>query len=54
MTNVLDYAPLAATVLAIPQFLPQIVRLRATEDAAGLSWSWAVLRNMTRRRRNLV
>ena len=46
MTNVLDYAPLAATVLAIPQFLPQIVRLRATEDAAGLSWSWAVLTSL--------
>ena len=37
MIDVLDYAPIAATTLAIPQFLPQIVRLRATEDAAGLS-----------------
>jgi uncharacterized protein with PQ loop repeat len=46
MTDVLDYAPLAATTLAIPQFLPQIVRLRATEDAAGLSWAWAVLTSL--------
>ena len=46
MTDVLDYAPIAATTLAIPQFLPQIVRLRATEDAAGLSWAWALLTSL--------
>jgi uncharacterized protein with PQ loop repeat len=46
MTDVLDYAPIAATILAIPQFLPQIVRLRATEDAAGLSWAWAMLTSL--------
>ena len=43
MIDVLDYAPVAATVLAIPQFLPQIRKLRATGDAAGVSWSWATL-----------
>ena len=46
MTDVLDYAPIAATTLAIPQFLPQIVRLRATADAAGLSWPWALLTSL--------
>ena len=46
MIDVLDYAPIAATILAIPQFLPQIVRLRATEDATGLSWAWALLTSL--------
>lgn len=43
MIEVLDYAPIAATCFAIPQFLPQIRRLAATRDTAGVSWSWAVL-----------
>ena len=43
MIDVLDYAPLAATGFAVPQFLPQILKLRATRDTAGVSWSWAVL-----------
>ena len=43
MIDVLEYAPVAATVLAIPQFLPQIRKLRATGDAVGVSWSWATL-----------
>ena len=43
MIDVLDYAPVAATVLAIPQFMPQIRKLRATGDAVGVSWSWATL-----------
>ena len=46
MIDVLDYAPIAATTLAIPQFLPQIAKLRATEDAAGLSWAWALLTSL--------
>jgi len=46
MIDVLDYAPIAATTLAIPQFLPQIVKLRATEDATGLSWAWALLTSL--------
>jgi uncharacterized protein with PQ loop repeat len=41
--NALDYAPLAATVFAVPQFLPQILKLRATGDPAGVSWAWAIL-----------
>lgn len=43
MATLLDYAPLAATVFAVPQFLPQLVKLRATADSAGVSWSWAAL-----------
>jgi uncharacterized protein with PQ loop repeat len=46
MIDVLDYAPIAATTLAIPQFLPQIVRLRATRDTAGVSWAWALLTSL--------
>jgi uncharacterized protein with PQ loop repeat len=43
MGNAVDYAPLAAAAFAIPQFLPQLLKLRATRDAAGVSWSWATL-----------
>ena len=43
MTDVLGYAPIAATVFAVPQFLPQILKLRATRDPAGVSWAWATL-----------
>jgi uncharacterized protein with PQ loop repeat len=43
MIDLLDYAPIAATVFAVPQFLPQARKLAATRDTAGLSWSWAVL-----------
>jgi uncharacterized protein with PQ loop repeat len=43
MTDVLDYAPIAAAAFAVPQFLPQIRKLAATRDTAGISWSWATL-----------
>jgi uncharacterized protein with PQ loop repeat len=43
MGNPIDYAPIAAAAFAIPQFLPQIRKLRATDDTAGVSWSWATL-----------
>jgi uncharacterized protein with PQ loop repeat len=43
MMNALDYTPIVATAFAVPQFLPQILKLRATHDTAGLSWSWAAL-----------
>jgi uncharacterized protein with PQ loop repeat len=43
MIDALDYAPLAATAFAIPEFLPQLLKLRATRDTAGISWSWATL-----------
>jgi uncharacterized protein with PQ loop repeat len=41
--NPLDYAPIAAAAFAIPQFLPQILKLQRTDDTAGISWSWATL-----------
>src|SRR5215211_941569 len=43
MGDLLDYAPIAAAAFAIPQFLPQLRKLRATNDIAGVSWSWATL-----------
>jgi uncharacterized protein with PQ loop repeat len=43
MGDVLDYLPIAAAAFAIPQFLPQLTKLRATDDTAGVSWSWATL-----------
>ena len=43
MIDALDYAPVAATAFAVPQFLPQILKLRATGDTAGVSWAWAAL-----------
>ena len=35
--------PLVAAVLAVPQFLPQLVRVRRAGTTAGVSWSWAAL-----------
>ena len=43
MMNALDYAPIAATAFAVPQFLPQIRKFLATGDTAGVSWAWAIL-----------
>ena len=43
MIDLLDYVPVAAAGFAVPQFLPQIRKLRATGDSAGVSPSWAVL-----------
>jgi uncharacterized protein with PQ loop repeat len=43
MGDLLDYMPIAAAAFAIPQFLPQLLKLRATDDTAGVSWSWATL-----------
>jgi uncharacterized protein with PQ loop repeat len=43
MIHALDYAPIAATAFAVPQFLPQILKFRATRDTAGLSRAWATL-----------
>jgi uncharacterized protein with PQ loop repeat len=42
----LDYAPIAATVFALPQFLPQLLKLTRTDDSAGVSWSWAALTSL--------
>ena len=35
--------PLVAAFLAVPQFLPQLARVRLTGTMAGVSWSWAAL-----------
>ncbi|HKP99125.1 MAG TPA: hypothetical protein VJ735_02250 [Actinomycetes bacterium] len=43
MGDLLDYLPIVAAAFAIPQFLPQLRKLRATDDTAGVSWSWATL-----------
>src|SRR5262245_28100655 len=43
ISSVLDYVPIAAAAFAVPQFLPQILRMQATGDATGVSWSWAML-----------
>jgi hypothetical protein len=43
MSELLDAAPIAAAAFAIPQFLPQLRKLRATDDPAGVSWPWATL-----------
>jgi uncharacterized protein with PQ loop repeat len=46
MIDALGYAPIAATAFAIPEFLPQLLKLRATRDTAGVSWSWAALTSL--------
>jgi uncharacterized protein with PQ loop repeat len=43
MEYLLDLLPLVATAFGIPQYLPQITKLRRTRDPAGVSWSWAAL-----------
>ena len=43
MRAVFSLLPLAAAILAVPQFLPQLARLRRTGETAGVSWSWAAL-----------
>ena len=43
MHAVFSMLPLVAAVLAVPQFLPQLARLRRTGETAGVSWSWAAL-----------
>lgn len=35
--------PVLAAGFAVPQFVPQILKLRRTEDTAGVSTSWALL-----------
>lgn len=39
----LEYLPVVATAFAVPQFLPQITKLRKTHDTTGVSWMWASL-----------
>lgn len=39
----LDLLPILAACFGIPQYLPQLLKLRRTGDTAGVSWSWATL-----------
>jgi hypothetical protein len=41
--DVVAFLPVVAAACAIPQFVPQIRKLRPTEDTAGLSTPWALL-----------
>jgi hypothetical protein len=43
VSGLLGYAPIAAACFGVPQFVPQLLKLRATNDCAGVSWSWAAL-----------
>ena len=43
MQTVFASLPLVAAVLAVPQFLPQLARVRRAGTTAGVSWSWAAL-----------
>ncbi|MFC7550022.1 hypothetical protein [Plantactinospora sp. GCM10030261] len=47
MTVLLDALPIAATIFAVPQFLPQLVAVWRTGDVAGVSWSWAALTSVS-------
>jgi uncharacterized protein with PQ loop repeat len=42
----LDYLPIVAAGFGIPQYLPQILKLRRTRDPAGVSWAWAMLTSL--------
>jgi len=43
----MDWLPIIAAVFAVPQFLPQIARVRRTGDVAGVSWTWAALTSVS-------
>ena len=43
MQAVFASLPLVAAFLAVPQFLPQLTRVRRVGTTAGVSWSWAAL-----------
>ena len=43
MQTVFALLSLVAAFLAVPQFLPQLARVRRAGTTAGVSWSWAAL-----------
>jgi uncharacterized protein with PQ loop repeat len=43
MQTMFALLPLVAAFLAVPQFLPQLARVRRAGPTAGVSWSWAAL-----------
>ena len=42
----LELLPIAAAIFGVPQYLPQILKLRATDDTGGVSSSWATLTSL--------
>jgi hypothetical protein len=38
-----DVLPVAAALFAVPQFVPQVRKLRRTDDTVGLSSAWGLL-----------
>ena len=46
MHAVFGLLPMLAAVLAVPQFVPQLLRVHRTDDTAGVSWSWAALTSL--------
>lgn len=42
-TALVPLLPLLAGAFAVPQYLPQLLRVRRLGAAAGVSWSWAAL-----------
>jgi hypothetical protein len=47
VSGILDWLPVAAAGFALPQFLPQLARIRRTGDPAGVSWLWAALTSVS-------
>ena len=43
LTALVPLLPLLAGAFAVPQYLPQLLRVRRLGAAAGVSWSWAAL-----------
>jgi uncharacterized protein with PQ loop repeat len=43
---VFDALPILAAAFGIPQYLPQLLRLRRTHDTTGVSWAWATLTSL--------
>jgi hypothetical protein len=41
--HVIALLPLGAGVFAVPQFVPQLVRVRRLGTSAGVSWTWAAM-----------
>jgi hypothetical protein len=41
--HVVTLLPLGAAVFAVPQFVPQLLRVRRLGASAGVSWTWAAM-----------
>lgn len=47
MSVIIKLLPVAATVFAVPQFVPQLAMVLRTGDVTGVSWSWAALTSIS-------